>query len=59
MDDDTDMMAAMGLGGFGSTKVFYLSFPFALVDQPVRVNMWKAIKKARPMLRKFGHGDST
>jgi len=59
VDDDAGMMAAMGLTGFGSTKVLSLLFPFAFFDQPIRVNMWMAIKKARPMLRKFEHGDST
>ena len=57
-DDEATMMAAMGLAGFGSTKVsVYLSyvpnpFPYAIY----RVNTFRAIRRGHLMSRRCAHG---
>jgi hypothetical protein len=58
--DEEGMMAAMGLKGFGTTKVCRsINFLRHGIHLILRASTSREIKKASPISRRLGHGVST
>jgi hypothetical protein len=55
-DDDAAMMAAMGLAGFGSTKVRLLIFDMAIFQHYFRESRWMETRMVVRILKRYVHG---